>query len=389
MIGGLDDVVVAETVLSDVDGLAGRLVIRGHSLDDLVDHASFERVVILLWGGFFEELPEGEALTGKAREVSENLSALQGSGDFAAHHLDIRGRLGAARERVFTHLQSVDAQLLERPVFDAVRALAARIEDGDDINTALALVAAPAVFTPGILRLQKGLAPIPPDTTIGHAADILRMLHGEPAAPERAAALDRYLVTASDHGLNASTFVARIVASTRAGLTSATIAAMSALKGPLHGGAPGPVLDMLDDIGSAEHAANWLEGALSRGDRLMGFGHRVYRVRDPRADALKESVKRLASSDQVNPSRLRLAEAVEAAALDLLARKKPDRPLQTNTEFYTALLLEAVGLPREAFTCAFAAGRSAGWIAHAREQMSNGRLIRPQSRYVGPLLKSP
>jgi citrate synthase len=389
MISGLDDVVVAETVLSDVDGQAGRLVIRGHSLDDLVDHASFERVVILLWEGFFEELPEGKEPTGRPHQLSESLSALQGPGDFSAHHSDIRGRLGAARQRVFAHLKAVDAQLLQRPVFDAVRALVARIDDGDDINTALALVAAPAVFTPGILRLQKGLAPIPPDPTLGHAADMLRMLHGEPAAPERAAALDRYLVTASDHGLNASTFVARIVASTRAGLTSATIAAMSALKGPLHGGAPGPVLDMLDEIGSAEYAGSWLESALSRGDRLMGFGHRVYRVRDPRADALKESVRRLASSDQVNPSRLRLAEAVEAAALDLLARKKPDRPLQTNTEFYTALLLEAVGLPREAFTCAFAAGRSAGWVAHAREQMLNGRLIRPQSRYVGPLIKSP
>jgi citrate synthase len=360
MIGGLDDVVVAETVLSDVDGLAGRLVIRGHSLDELVGHASFENVLALLWGGFFEELP------------------------FSTHRSDVCSHLGAARQRVFVHLKSVDAHLLERPVFDGVRALVAQIDDGDDINTALALVAAPAVFTPGILRLQKGLAPIPPDATLGHAADILRMLHGEPAAPERAAALDRYLVTASDHGLNASTFVARIVASTRAGLTSATIAAMSALKGPLHGGAPGPVLDMLDEIGSAEHASSWLEGALSRGDRLMGFGHRVYRVRDPRADALKEAVKRLATSDQVNTSRLRLAEAVEAAALDLLARKKPDRPLQTNTEFYTALLLEAVGFPREAFTCAFAAGRSVGWIAHAREQMLNGRLIRPQSRYVGP-----
>ena len=364
MISGLDDVVVAETVLSDVDGQAGRLVIRGHSLDDLVEHASFEYVLTLLWEGFFEELPDREERPGTPGEVSE--------------------RLGAARQRVFAHLNSVDAQLLQRPVFDAARALVARIDDGDDINTALALVAAPAVFTPGILRLQKGLAPIAPDPTLGHAADILRMLHGEPVAPELAVALDRYLVTASDHGLNASTFVARIVASTRAGLTSATIAAMSALKGPLHGGAPGPVLDMLDDIGSAEHAANWLEDALSRGDRLMGFGHRVYRVRDPRADALKEAVKRLASSDQVDPSRLRLAEAVEAAALDLLARKKPDRPLQTNTEFYTALLLEAVGLPREAFTCAFAAGRSAGWMAHAREQMMNGRLIRPQSRYVGP-----
>ena len=116
----------------------------------------------------------------------------------------------------------------------------------------------------------------------------------------------------------------------------------------------------------------------------MGFGHRVYRVRDPRADALKDAVQGLAQVGQVDSNRLRLAEAVEAAALDLLARKKPDRPLQTNTEFYTALLLEAVGLPREAFTCAFAAGRTGGWIAHAREQVQTGRLIRPQSRYVGP-----
>jgi citrate synthase len=397
MISGLDDVVVAETVLSDVDGQAGRLVIRGHSLDDLVDHASFESVVTLLWGGFFDDLPEREERTEPPDEVSVrrgelpgNVGALSSADAIRAHHLDIRGSLGVARQRVFAHLNSIDAQLLQLPLFDAVRSLVARLDDGDDINTALALVAAPAVFTPGILRLQKGLAPIPPDPTLGHAADILRMLHGDPVAPECPAALDRYLVTASDHGLNASTFVARIVASTRAGLTSATVAAMSALKGPLHGGAPGPVLDMLDNVGSAENASSWLEGALARGDRLMGFGHRVYRVRDPRADALKEAVRTLASSGQTNaggranPSRLKLAEAVEAAALDLLARKKPDRPLQTNTEFYTALLLEAVGLPREAFTCAFAAGRSAGWIAHAREQMLNGRLIRPQSRYVGP-----
>jgi citrate synthase len=214
-----------------------------------------------------------------------------------------------------------------------------------------------------------------------------RMLQGKPAPPQRAAALDRYLVTASDHGLNASTFVARIVASTHAGLTSAVVAALGALKGPLHGGAPGPVLDMLDEIGVSGSAARWLENALARGDRLMGFGHRVYRVRDPRADALKEAVQGLAQSGQVDAKRLQLAEAVETAALDLLARKKPNRPLQTNTEFYTALLLEAVGWPREAFTCAFAAGRTGGWIAHA--QMQTGRLIRPQSRYVGPQPQRP
>jgi citrate synthase len=357
MSSGLDDVVVAETVLSEVDGLAGRLVIRGHCLEDLVAHATYERVLGLLWEGFFPALP-------------------------ASEHLP--RQLGAARCEVFGQLQAADARLLQGPLFDVVRALIARIGDGDDLETALLLVAAPAVFTCAVLRRQRGLAPIPPDPGLGHAADMLRMLHGEPATPERAAALDRYLITASDHGLNASTFVARIVASTRAGLASVTVAAMSALKGPLHGGAPGPVLDMLDSIGSASHATTWLQCALARGERLMGFGHRVYRVRDPRADALKEAVSRLTQAGQVDAERLRLAQAVEAAALDLLARKKPDRPLQTNTEFYTALLLEALGLPRQGFTCAFAAGRTAGWIAHAREQMLNGRLIRPQSRYVGP-----
>jgi citrate synthase len=357
MISGLDDVVVAETVLSDVDGQAGRLVIRGHSLDDLVGDATYERVLAMLWEGFFTELPKTDELA---------------------------ARLGKARREVFEHLGAADTQLLQRPLFDAVRALVTRIADSDDLDVALMLVAAPAVFTPGILRLQRGFAPIAPEPTLPHAADILRMLHSEPATPERAAALDRYLITASDHGLNASTFVARVVASTRAGLTSATVAAMSALKGPLHGGAPGPVLDMLDEIGSAEYASSWLENALARGDRLMGFGHRVYRVRDPRADALKGAVQQLARTAQVEPNRLALAEAVETAALDLLARKKPGRSLQTNTEFYTALLLETLGFPREAFTCIFAAGRAAGWIAHAREQALNGRLIRPQSRYVGP-----
>ena len=279
MISGLDDVVVAETVLSDVDGQAGRLVIRGHSLDDLVGRVTYERVLGMLWEGFFAELP---------------------------NHDELPRYLGSARQKVFEHLASVDAELLKCPLFDAVRALVARIPDGDDLESALLLVATPAVFTPGVLRLQQGLTPIPPDPTLGHASDILRMLQGEPATPERAAALDRYLITASDHGLNASTFVARIVASTRAGLSSATVAAMSALKGPLHGGAPGPVLDMLDEIGTAERAASWLENALDRGDRLMGFGHRVYRVRDPRADALKEGVRRLARAGEVDPNRLRL-----------------------------------------------------------------------------------
>ena len=210
------------------------------------------------------------------------------------------------------------------------------------------------------------------------------MLTGTAPTPQQAGALDRYLVTVADHGLNASTFAARVVASTKAGLTSSVLAALSALKGPLHGGAPGPVLDMLDAAGSPEHAPAWIAAELARGERLMGFGHRIYRVRDPRADALKAAVRLLASAGAIDPARFALAEALEGTALAQLKAKKPDRPLDTNVEFYTALLLEALGFPREAFTGVFAMGRVGGWLAHAREQAETGRLIRPMSTYVGP-----
>ncbi|HEY0436399.1 MAG TPA: citrate/2-methylcitrate synthase, partial [Phenylobacterium sp.] len=155
-------------------------------------------------------------------------------------------------------------------------------------------------------------------------------------------------------------------------------------KGPLHGGAPGPIIDMLDEIGRPENARPWIEAALERGDRLMGFGHRVYRVRDPRADALKKAVKRLTEGSNIMPGRLSFAEAVEASVLAILREKKPNRSLDTNVEFFTALLLEALAFPPSAFTCVFATGRVGGWIAHAREQLVGGRLIRPQSVYVGP-----
>src|SRR5690606_31697283 len=180
-------------------------------------------------------------------------------------------------------------------------------------------------------------------------------------------------------------FAARVVASTRARLTSSLLGAISALKGPLHGGAPGPVLDMLDAIGKPENAEWWLESAIADGDRLMGFGHRVYRVRDPRADALKSALKRIEALGHARGKhRVELAEAVEKAAIAVLKRHKPDRPLETNVEFYTALLLEQLGVPREAFTCVFAKDRTMGWIAHCRDQLATSKLIRPQSRYIGP-----
>jgi citrate synthase len=354
MSDGLEGVVAAETVLSEVDGAAGVLIVRGHSLDELAGRITYEQVVALLFGGFYPDLPA-----------------------------DVRAALGAARAEVFAEVSALDTGLLDRTPIEAMRALTARLPDGDDIDTAFRLLAAPAVFTAAVVRAQAGQAPVAPDPSLSHAADILRMLRGVPASKAEADALDTYLVTVADHGLNASTFAARVVASTRAGLGSAVLAGISALKGPLHGGAPGPVIEMLDEIGEPGNARAWIEAALARGDRLMGFGHRVYKVRDPRADALKTAVRWL----DARQGRLEFAEAVEAAALAILREHKPNRSLETNVEFYTALLLEALDFPPSAFTCVFAMGRVAGWLAHAREQLAGGRLIRPSSVYIGPMPK--
>jgi citrate synthase len=356
MSDGLEGVVAADTVLSEVDGQAGRLIIRGHSLDELAGRITFEEVTHLLWEGFFDELPR-----------------------------DLGPALGAARAEVFAEVAALDTGLLDRTPIEGMRALTARLADGDDLRTALRLAAAPSVFTAAVVRAQAGEAPVAPDLALGHAADTLRMLRGKAATPAEVAALDTYLVTVSDHGLNASTFTARVIASTLAGLGSAVLGGISALKGPLHGGAPGPIIDMLDAIGRPENARAWIEDALDHGERLMGFGHRVYRVRDPRADALKKAVKRLTDGSNIMPGRLAFAEAVEAAALAILRERKPNRPLDTNVEFYTALLLEALAYPPSAFTCVFATGRVVGWLAHAREQVVGGRLIRPASRYIGPM----
>lgn len=359
MSSGLDGVVAAETVLSDVDGLAGRLVIRGASLNALAGRVGFEAVAVRMLEGFFDDLPR-----------------------------DLGPALGAARAEVFARAEGAIGEVAGMPPIEALRALLARLSDGDGLDVALRLLAAPAVFTAALSRARRGEAPVAPDPVLTQAADLLRMLRGHAPTPAEAAALDAYLVTVCDHGLNASTFAARVAASTHAGLTSAVLAGISALKGPLHGGAPGPVIDMLDGIRSPENARAWLEAALDRGERLMGFGHRIYRVRDPRADALKAALERLATNSPALPGRLAFAQAVETAALAILRERRPDRPLDVNVEFYTALLLEALGFEPDAFTCVFATGRTLGWIAHAREQVMTGRLIRPQSRYVGPAVQA-
>lgn len=354
MSDGLEGVVAAETVLSEVDGAAGVLIVRGRSLDELAGRITYEQMVGLLFEGFYPDLPA-----------------------------DVPAALGQARVEVFPEVAALDTGLLDRTPIEAMRALTARLADGDETTVALRHIAAPAVFTAAVVRAQAGLAPVAPDPSLSHAADVLRMLRGAPATKAEADALDTYLVTVADHGLNASTFAARVVASTRAGLGSAVLAGISALKGPLHGGAPGPIIEMLDQIGEPSNARAWIEAALDRGDRLMGFGHRIYKVRDPRADALKAAVRWL----DARQGRLEFAEGVEAAVLAILSERKPGRSLQTNVEFYTALLLEALAFPPSAFTCVFAMGRVAGWLAHAREQLAGGRLIRPASVYVGPMPK--
>jgi citrate synthase len=357
MSDGLEGVVAAETVLSEVDGEAGRLVIRGYPIGALSGYITSEEATHLLLDGFFPDLPDAKGLA---------------------------AALGRARVEVFAEVEALDDRLLAHGTIEGVRALMARLADGDSLAVALRLIAAPAVFTPAVSRRKQGLEPLAPDPDLGHAADVLRMIKGHTATQPEVDALNAYLVTVCDHGLNASTFAARVVASTLAGLTSAVVAGISALKGPLHGGAPGPVIEMLDSIGTPENAKAWLEAALDRGDRLMGFGHRVYRVRDPRADALKRAVRTLGEGSNSLPGRLAFAEAVETAALAVLKERKPNRSLQTNVELYTALMLEALAFPPDAFTCVFAIGRVGGWIAHAREQVEGGRLIRPQSVYIGP-----
>lgn len=351
---GLEGVVAAETVLSHVDGLAGQLIYRGYELAELAGRASFEQVCGLFWSGF-TDTPTDEA--------------------------SIRAELGRARLRAAAVAAPLLAGIDGLTPVEALRLLLAALSDAEACPHHLLATAAMPVFTAAIARHGQGLPPLTPDPTLGQAEDFLRLLRGRPASAREVAALETYLVTVLDHGFNASTFAARVVASTRAGLFSSVLAALCALKGPLHGGAPGPVLDMLDAIGAEDNIDRWLTAAILDGNRLMGFGHRIYRVRDPRADVLKQ----VAINLRAGSNGIGFAELVERRALALLAQLKPGRKLDTNVEFYTALVLQALALPRNLFTPVFAMGRVAGWTAHILEQEASGRLIRPQSRYVGPM----
>lgn len=359
MTPGLEGVVVAETILSKIDGAGGRLIVRGRPVEELAEATTFEGVAAFLWRGS------------------------NGSDD--AEETDLRQAFAGARSLAFDRVAEL-APLWRglAPVAALRLGLAALPADARGLPPRQLVAGAVPVLVAAHHRARSGDPPVAPGPSLRHAADLLRMLRGERATDDESAALDAYLVTVAEHGMNASTFAARVVASTGAGELPAVVAALSALEGPLHGGAPGPVLDMLDAVeaaGGPEAARRWIEEELAAGRRLMGFGHRVYRARDPRAAVLRERVARLRGT---GAGRLDLADAVEREALAALARHKPDRPLQTNVEFYTAILLDALGIPRDLFTPIFATGRVAGWLAHVSEQRRTGRLIRPSAEYVGP-----
>ncbi len=354
---GLEDVVAATTRLSRVDGIQGTLLIAGHWVEELAEHHRFEEVCHLLWHG---TLPQPAA--------SAELCAA----------------IGRRRVAVAAHLSARNFIPLQDPMESLRSALADLESTGDPLEDAItAVAAAPVANARWWCRVRNGTTPTP-RANLSTAADYLRMVTGEVPAPARVRALEKYLVTVSDHGLNASTFTARVIASTRSDLISALVGAVGALKGPLHGGAPGPVLDMLDAIGLPERAEAWLAAELDAGRRIMGMGHRVYRVRDPRAAVFENALGELARGTGPTP-RLTLARAVERAAEALLARRHPERGLRANVEFYTAVLLEAVGLPRELFAPTFAIGRSAGWAGHVMEQRREDKLIRPRGQYTGPV----
>ena len=347
---GLEGVIAAETVLSFADPATGRQWVRGHAIPELVAQFGYEGTVALLWEGF-----AGDGLTRDS----------------------VRHSLGAARQTAFAAcVDSLDG-LVARPLDQAVRlALAALPDDA----TPAGILGALSVAVPALLRRASGAAVLPPDPTLSTAADLLRMLHGTPATPEAAAALDVYFTVMADSGLSTSSFAGRTIASTRASLASAVLGAWCAFTGPLHGGAPGPTLDLLDTAATAADLDAWIEAKLRAGERLPGFGHRVYAGNDPRAAAMRAALERMGPA----AGRLPLAARLEASVARVLARLKPGRSLPANVEIMAALLLDAVGIPRHAFTAVFAVSRCPGWIAHALEQQQTGRMIRPTSRYVGP-----
>ncbi|TGL76299.1 citrate synthase/methylcitrate synthase [Leptospira yasudae] len=356
---GLEGIPAVKTRISKVDGINGKLTVAGYPIEEFANRVSFEETVYLL---LEDKLPDPK----QRRQITRDLIA--------------------ARRFSKTHRTILEVAVAERAsIIECLRIGAAALSLGNKFPSpeeeSMTVVATFPLIVAWVYRLKKGLVPILPDYNLTHAANFLNMLGIDPD-PKKEAALNAYWNTVADHGLNASTFTARVIASTQSDLISAATGAVGALKGPLHGGAPGPALDMVFEIGKKENAEDYLRNKLIRGERLMGFGHRIYKVRDPRADVLARAAKDLYELPELKEL-YDLSMFVEETALRLLKEFKPDRVLHTNVEFYTALLLHGLGLPTELFTPVFAIGRAAGWMAHCLEQKKE-RILRPDAIYIGP-----
>jgi citrate synthase len=362
---GLEGVVVGETVLSNVEGQVGRLTYRGYDIHDLAVNATFEEVVHLLLYG---DVPTQVQL----RDLNAKLAQMR-----------------ALPPALITMLKAIPADAWPMDVLrTAVSALAHfvphRADGSHDSNpdAALNLIAKTPSIVAAFDRIRRGLEPVAPDPELRSAANFLWMRSGEKPIKEAEAALDMYLVLLADHSYNASTFSARVTASTNADIYGAITAAVATLAGDLHGGAPSKVMTMLEEIGSPDKAEAYVRSLLGRGEKIMGMGHREYKIRDPRAEHLEASAKAL--TEKSGSPWYKVARALEDASNAVLQEVKPGKKIYANVEFYTAPTLSSLDIPKDEFTCLFACGRMAGWTAHVLEQMAGNRLIRPQATYVGP-----
>lgn len=355
---GLEGVIVTSTELTKIDGQAGRLIYRGYDVTELAGNISYESVAHLLWFGQIPTTPQLSELKGKFA-ANRNLPKV-----------------------VEEFLKTASGALEPLSVLQTSVSLLGGLDSSkksSTIDASIALTARLPTIIAGYHRMRHDEKPLAPKSELGHTANYLYMLTGKVPKDEHVHALDSYFTLLADHSLGASTFVARVAASTLTDVYSAVVAAISTLKGPLHGGAPIYVWEMIQSVGKPERAAAWLRERLEKGERIMGLGHRIYRTEDPRSRVLKRLARQL-----VDPGLFNLAETVENEARQLLRQSHPDRPLDTNVEFYSSLVLHAVGIPPELFTSTFACARAVGWTAHIIEQLRDNRLFRPEAEYTGP-----
>jgi len=362
---GLEGVVVGTTHLSNVEGAIGRLTYRGYDIDDLAPSATFEEIVHLLLYGHLPNRAELETLKrelGAQRSLPEPLLSAMQNVPKTAWPMDVLRTI-------------VSGLALFSPVD-------ARGEHVSDVHTAIELIAKMPTIVAAWDRVRRGLDPIEPRADLSQAANFLYMRSGKMSNGVEADALDTYFVLLADHSYNASTFSARVTASTRADLYASITAALATLQGDLHGGAATAAFRAISEVGSPENAEAYVRDTLSRGQRIMGMGHREYKVRDPRARHLEAMAKKL--SEQASSRWYEIAHRMEEASRKVLQEKKPDNTIYANVDFYTAPVLADLGVPGDEFTCLFACGRIAGWTGHVLEQLADNRLIRPQASYDGP-----